>query len=734
MSAAPSGDPLSEGAYGPSAPGGLLDVLKVAAVVLDDRGRIVLWSPQAEELFGYTPEEALGGYAARVLVHEEHRDEVVELFAHVMREGLSWAGVFPVRHKDGSTRLLEFRNMRLRGQSGNLYALGLAAEQSTLRGLERDVALSTRLVAQSPIGVAVLDPALRFLSVNPALARLSGMPADAQTGRPLREALWFLDVELVESAARKVLRSGAPLVDQNIVGRTAADPDEDHAWSVSYHRLEAGDGRVLGLALSVVDVTDRHRVAIRATHARRRLAMIADASVRVGTTLDVARTAHELADLVVPELADEAAVDLLDAVLSPDGSPGARPGGPPLLRCLAEVLAPGTPGAPTGGAPGRIAGGTSPAGTLAGGGNGGPEGTGTASATDDAGGGIGGIGSGAYEPGKGSPVARCVESGEPVLLARVGPADLAGIARDAREAERLGRAGLHSYLVVPLVARGAVLGALRLRRTRRKVPFDHDDLVPARELAGRAAVAVDHARWYRKEHDTALTLQRSLLPQRPPPRPGLEIAYRYEPAGAADEVGGDWFDVIPLSGRRTALVVGDVMGSGVAAAATMGQLRTTTRALADLDLDPAELLRHVDRSTTGLEQATATCVYAVYDPDRQECRISNAGHLPPVRVPSGGAPELLDLPTGVPLGVGGVPFRTRTVALRPGDRLVLYTDGLVEVRDAPIDTRLEQLLTLLADSGSRSLDRTCDEVLGALRDARGHDDVALLIACAADAG
>ncbi len=186
MSAAPSGDPLSEGAYGPSAPGGLLDVLKVAAVVLDDRGRIVLWSPQAEELFGYTPEEALGGYAARVLVHEEHRDEVVELFAHVMREGLSWAGVFPVRHKDGSTRLLEFRNMRLRGQSGNLYALGLAAEQSTLRGLERDVALSTRLVAQSPIGVAVLDPALRFLSVNPALARLSGMPADAQTGRPLR--------------------------------------------------------------------------------------------------------------------------------------------------------------------------------------------------------------------------------------------------------------------------------------------------------------------------------------------------------------------------------------------------------------------------------------------------------------------------------------------------------------------------------------------------------------------
>ncbi|OII66197.1 PAS sensor protein [Streptomyces sp. CC53] len=721
MSTAPAQDPSSEGAYGPSAPGGLLDVLKVAAVVLDDRGRIVLWSPQAEALFGYTAEEALGKYAARVLVHEEHRDEVVELFAHVMREGLSWAGVFPVRHKDGSTRLLEFRNMRLRGQSGNLYALGLAAEQSTLRGLERDVALSTRLVAQSPIGVAVLDPSLRFLSVNPALARLSGLPADAQTGRPLREALWFLDVELVESAARRVLRSGAPLVDQNVVGRPAADPDEDHAWSVSYHRLEAGDGRVLGLALSVVDVTDRHRVAIRATHARRRLAMIADASVRVGTTLDVTRTAHELAGLVVPELADEAAVDLLDTALRPGGSPDARTGGPPLLRCLAEVRAPGSQAAPAAGAP--------PEGAPGGAGRGGG-----APGAEDGAGPADVPGVAAYEPGMGSAVARCVERGEPVLLARVGPGDLAGIARDAREAERLGRAGLHSYLVVPLVARGAVLGALRLRRTRRRVPFDHDDLVLARELAGRAAVAVDHACWYRKEHDTALTLQRSLLPRRPPPRPGLEIAYRYQPAGAADEVGGDWFDVIPLSGRRTALVVGDVMGSGVAAAATMGQLRTTTRALAGLDLDPAELLHHVDRSTTGLEQATATCVYAVYDPDRRECRIANAGHLPPVRVPSGGAPELLDLPTGVPLGVGSVPFHTRAVALRPGDRLVLYTDGLVEVRDAPIDSRLEQLLTLLADSGSLSLDRSCDEVLGALRDDRGHDDVALLIACGVDAG
>nr|WP_262387008.1 SpoIIE family protein phosphatase [Streptomyces sp. TRM49041] len=654
----------------------------MAAVVLDARGRIVLWSPQARDVFGYTAEEALGRFAARLLVHESDRDVVVELFEQVMREGLSWAGVFPVRHKDGSTRLLEFRNMRLRGESGDLYALGLATEQSTLRRVERDLALSTRLIAQSPIGLAVLDTGLRFVTINPALARISGIPAAEHTGRPLRETLSFLDVAPIESAMREVMKTGAPLVDRHVVGRTPADPDHDHAWSVSYYRLEAGNGRVLGIALSVVDITDRHHAATEAAHARQRLAMIADASVRVGTTLDLEQTARELAGLVVPQLADAAAVDVLDTALRTSGAPGA-PGSSPavrrrLFRSLAEAPVPGS-GAP-------------------------------------------------YEAGDDSLPARCVATGLPILLSRVTGDDLPRIARGGEDADAAARAGVHSYLVVPLIARGSVLGALALRRTSNPVPFDEDDLVLARELAGRAAVSIDNARWYQLEHDTALTLQRSLLPHTPGPRPGLELAHRYQPAGAAVEVGGDWFDVIPLAGDRTALVVGDVMGSGITAAATMGQLRNTTRALADLDLDPAEILRHVDRSTTGLEQSTATCLYAVYDPHRAECRVSNAGHMPPVRVPADGPPELLDLPSGVPLGVGGVPFHTSTVALRPEDRLVLYTDGLVEVRGESLDTRLDQLLGLLAEAPGHSLDRTCDEVLTAMRDPEGHDDVALLIA------
>ncbi|MFD9209445.1 SpoIIE family protein phosphatase [Streptomyces sioyaensis] len=667
-------------------PRGLLDVLAVAAVVLDASGRIVLWSPQAEQLLGYTAREALGRYAARLLVAEEDFDRVLELFARVMESGETWAGIFPVRHKDGSTRLLEFRNMRLTDDSGDVYALGLATDQETLRQVERDVALSTRLVSQSPIGLAVLDTDLRYVAVNPALERINGIPAEAHIGRRVREALPFLDAEAVEAVMHEVLATGVPQVDQSVVGRTPADPDHDHAWSASYYRLEAPGGTLLGVAVSVIDVTDRHRAATEAYHARQRLALIADASVLIGTTLDLEQTARELADIVVPDLADLAAVDILDTTLHPYPGPEASTAGPSVFRALAVAAAYETEAVAAAdpvGAPAR------------------------------------------YEADR--LVTRCVTTGTPVLVPHVTPDELPRIARDAEAAARLTRAGLHSYMAVPLIARGTVLGALDLKRLRNPLPFDDDDLVLAGELANRAAVSIDNARWYQRERTTALTLQRTLLPQRPESQPGLEIASRYQPAGAASEVGGDWYDVIPLADDKTALVVGDVMGSGINAAATMGQLRNTTRALADLGLDPAQVLRHVDRSSTGLEQAIATCVYAVHDPHRGECRIATAGHLPPVVVRPGRAPELLELPTGAPLGVGDVTFHATTIALAPGDQLVLYTDGLVETRDQDIDTRLQVLLGLL-DTPRLSLEETCDHLLSTLRHPDDYDDAALLIA------
>ncbi|GAA0629030.1 SpoIIE family protein phosphatase [Streptomyces thermocarboxydovorans] len=686
MSAA--GSPQVEGdgpARGPVRPSGLLDVLGVASVVLDAEGRVVLWSPQAEELFGYSAQEALGQYAARIMVHEEHLNLVIELFADVMRTGRSWAGAFPIRRKDGSTRLVEFRNMRLLDDRGDVYALGLAVDQSTVRRLERDVALSTRIVAQSPIGLAVLDTKLRYVSVNPALEQINGVPADDHLGRTVREVLPLMDADTIESAARQVLDTGKPVVDQPTIGRTPADPDEDHAWSVSLYRLENALGSVLGVAVSVVDITEQYRAGIEAEAARRRLALIADATTRIGTTLDLDRTARELADVAVPELADVAAVDLLDAVVRGRRST-LGPAEPAAIRALAvqaddapEALRAADP-------PGQVA---------------------------------------RYGPDR--LVTQCVRTARPVMVPQVKDEDLPRIARSPEAAELLARAGVHSYLAVPLIARGEVLGALDLKRTRNPLPFDEDDLLLARELASRAAVQIDNARWYQNARDAALTLQRSLLPSHPPVTGGLEVASRYQPAGATSEVGGDWFDVIQLDDGKTALVVGDVMGSGITAAATMGRLRTATNTLASLDLDPAVLLEHLDRITGGLDQAIATCLYVVHDPREGRCLIANAGHLPPVRVRAGQEPELLELPTGVPLGVGGVGFSTTAVELGPGDRLVLYTDGLVETRHHPLDECLDRLLSLL-DCPGRPLEEVCDLLLRTLHEPDNFDDVALLIA------
>ena len=681
-----SGDGLPPVVPGP--PGGVMDALGVAAVVLGADGRIVLWSPQAQDLFGWSPEEALGRYAVELLVAEEHVSQVLELFASVMAGEGAWAGVFPVRHKDGSIRLTEFRNMRLLDENGAAFALGIACDEATVRDVERDLALSVGLVAQAPFGLAVLDTDLRYLLVNPTLERINGLAAPEHLGRHIGETLPFLDVDMIESSMRQVMATGTPVLDQFSVGRTPADVQHDHAWSTSYYRLEAPGGRVIGLALTVVDVTAQHRAATEAAEARQRLALIARASARIGTSLDLEHTAHELADLVVEDLADIAAVDVLDAVLTgSDATTASGVGaGPKAFRALAVAASDDTPAVLAADRPGEIA---------------------------------------VY--GADRLVTRCAATGRPVHLPQVTRSDLLRIARDEDASKLLAAAGVHSYLAVPLTARGQVLGVLDLKRTRNPRPFDDEDVVMADELSSRAAVCIDNSRLYQHVRESALTLQHHLLPDQPAQPAGLEIAYRYQPAETVSGIGGDWFDAIPLARGRTALVVGDVMGHGINAAAMMGQLRATTRALASLELIPAQVLQHLDRATTGLKETIATCVYATLDPRDRQCRIALAGHPPPVLLRQGHAPRLLDLPAGAPLGVGGVPFHTTEFELHPGDRLVLYSDGLIEARDEAIDARLQALLDLLAEP-SVSLEATCDRLLSVLRSRGYEDDVALVIA------
>ncbi|MFC9683185.1 SpoIIE family protein phosphatase [Streptomyces sp. NPDC056948] len=663
-----------------AAPGGLLDLLKVAAVVLDAGGHIALWSPEIEQLLGYTPAEALRQRADTLLVAPENRTRGRELFAQVS-SGARWAGVFPLRHKDGTDRAVEFRTMRLLDPEGQPHLLGLATDATTVRIVERDLALSHSLVNQTPLGIAVFDNDLRWVGVNPALERINGVPEEAVLGRRVGEVLPDLEVEAIEARMRHVLETGRPLLDQQTIGRTAADA-QDRAYSESYHRIEDTDGRVLGLAMAVLDVTERQQAAAEVAQARQHLSVIADAGVRIGTTLDLQQTARELADVVVSQLADLAAVDVLESVVAHGTIAPVSGGAPAEFRALAVAAGYATDAIHA----------ADPVGELA-----------------------------TY--GSSRIITQCVRSARPVLVERVDAKMMRRIARDGRAAQTLHEAGAHSYMAVPLMARGRVLGTLTLYRTVDERPFDDRDQVLASELAARAAICIDNARLYGRERGTALTLQRSLLPAAPAEQEGLDIAARYRPA--LSEVGGDWYDVLPLGPGRTALVVGDVMGKGVQAAAIMGQLSTATRALARLDLPPAELLRHLDDIAGSLGDAIATCVYAVCDLRRGTCALSSAGHLPPVLAGADGIAKLVDVPGGVPLGVGGVEFGTVEVELPPGSLLALYTDGLVENRGEPIDTGLSTLTHLLQNAGP-SLQRTSDSLLSALSP-EPDDDVALLL-------
>ncbi|MCC3771524.1 ATP-binding SpoIIE family protein phosphatase, partial [Streptomyces sp. UNOC14_S4] len=294
-------------------------------------------------------------------------------------------------------------------------------------------------------------------------------------------------------------------------------------------------------------------------------------------------------------------------------------------------------------------------------------------------------------------------------------------------------------LAVPLSARDTTLGVAVF--VRRSGPYDADDLLLAAEIAARAGACVDNARRYALERAAALTLQRSLLPNRLPDQSAVEVTSRYLPADEEAGIGGDWFDVVPLSGARVALVVGDVVGRGLQASAVMGRLRAAVRTLADLDLPPDELLTHLDdlviqlaqgrtRAAGTVRETGASCLYVVYDPVSRRCSMARAGHPAPVLLLPGGTARSAPLPSGPPLGLGGLPFEAAEFELPEGTLLALYTDGLVEGRDHGTGAGTVRLRELLTDA-SAPLEAVCDDVLDALLPDRAEppaDDVALLLA------
>ncbi|QCB26184.1 GAF domain-containing protein [Streptomyces sp. SS52] len=518
-------------------------------------------------------------------------------------------------------------------------------------------------------GVLIVGPEGRLLLANDEAQRLLDLPEDAE-GRQVR------DLRLPEDTA-ELLSSGRVATDEvHLV--------KDRLLAVNQRPTDVRGGPA-GSVATLRDSTELRALSGRAESARERLDILYAAGVGIGTSLDVTRTAEELAELAVPRFADFVSVDLFDAVLA-GGQPGSAT---PLSRVALSGVSEEAPLYPVGRQLRFVA---------------------------------------------SSPQGRSLNTGRPVLEPRLGDAP-GWRAQDLERSAQVLEYGVHSLITVPLRAGTLALGVVSFWRSVKPEPFDEDELALAEELVARAAVSIDNARRYTREHSMAVTLQRSLLPRRMPEQNALDIAYRYLPAQAG--VGGDWFDVLPLSGARVALVVGDVVGHGLHAAATMGRLRTAVLNFTSLDLPPDELLGLLDELVGRIDQdeaaddsapvTGATCLYAIYDPVSGVCVLARAGHPPPALIRPDGTVEFPEVPAGPPLGLGGLPFETTELRLTEGSRLVLYTDGLVETREHDIDVGLEHLRQALETAGD-SPEETCRAALDARLPDRPGDDIALLVA------
>ncbi|MCF3130220.1 SpoIIE family protein phosphatase [Streptomyces olivochromogenes] len=524
-------------------------------------------------------------------------------------------------------------------------------------------------------GVLIVDPQGRLLLANDEARRLLGLAGNVD-GRTLT------DLGL-NPRAEELFLSGRATTDEVIeVG--------DRLLAVS-QRPMGQSPRPGGWVATLRDTTELSALMGRVEAVQDRLKLLYDAGIRIGTTLDVTRTAEELTEFAVPRFADYVTVDLADAVLR---------GEEPNPLCAAELRRVALQGIRQG-VP------LYPLGALI-----------------------------HFDPT--TPQASGYGSGKMVLEADL-PAFSGWQAQEPDRARRLVAHGVHSMIVAPLRARGVILGVATFWRSREPTPFTPEDLSLAEELVARAAVSIDNARRFTREHAMAVTLQRSLLPHALPEQSAVDVAHRYLPAEAGlGGVGGDWFDVIPLPGARVAIVVGDVVGHGLHAAATMGQLRTAVHNFSTLDLPPDELLWHLDELVTRIDQdrdgdggtpllTGATCLYAIYDPVSRQCSMARAGHLEPIIVHPDGHAHLPGVPAGPPLGLGGLPYEKTEVLLPEGSSIVLYTDGLVEDRQHDIDEGIERLRRAVAPRG-RTPDQMCQEAMDALLPGAPRDDVALIVA------
>ncbi|MFD7298935.1 SpoIIE family protein phosphatase [Streptomyces sp. NPDC059897] len=648
----------------------------LAVVVIDHAGRVSHWSSGARRLFGPPKEDAVGRPAV----------DLLPVTGALPQEG-------PAPH-DLEESL---------GGGLSYPAAGRARLDASAEPRDRIDVLwwAYPLVGPGPERLLVLAADARLLGgdeapeaerIAPAFALHTDFPAADELARKLPEILPSMSVSESARIVSQVLELGYPVLEFSQHDRVPVTAD----WGVSRRterkarRAEAARATALGVPSPRAPLDDADTAEdLEYAAVRDRLEFLNEVSGRIGSSLDLSRTIVEVSRAVVPRFTDVAGTYLREQVVAGEGFPEGAPDATTMWHRVALEHTD---------EPGRW---------------------------DD----VVPVGESMPFPVH-TPFFQCMTSGEPVLVPYISEEMGNAIASQFEKRDIRPLINHRSMLVVPLKARNVVLGFMILLRHQERPVFNDMDRATGAELAARAGLVLDNARMYTYQEAVAETLQDSMLPHIEPHMPGGDIATRYLPGTLLGRVGGDWFDSIKLPGARTALVVGDVMGHGLNSAAMLGQLRTAVQTMAALDLPPAQLLRNLDDLAQRLgDNYLATCLYAVYDPIAGELHLANAGHIPPVLVRAAdGGSELLELPTGAPIGVGGVPFESVRVPVAPGDRLVMCTDGLVEVRGEDIGVGLATLCESAAHPAA-SMDDACDTIIRSLATKGGRkDDVALLLA------
>lgn len=560
------------------------------------------------------------------------------------------------------------------------------ARRSAAHGHGSVDAAAAALLADVPCGAVVLDPHGRIRFWNEEAERMLGWPSAEATGQDPAE-LMFVDGEHGEAhrAFTEVRRGGRPWR-----GHVPLRRRDGGLPMFDLRMRPQHDGRVVATFSELPEQpSTTHGSELESI--RDRLAFVVHAGSRLASSLDVAMTLETLGDLVIPRFARLCIVDLWNG------------------RTLERVY-------------------------------------------------VHEFGDGPHSPGVKSlsgqqqnthPAMRAARTGQSVVIPTTDPEVAARMYDDplAREIVQ-DAAGGEAFAAVPLVTRGRVVGVLTLLgRNRAGVPplTDTSDLRLAEQVANHAAQSIENARLFdaqrqlaktlaeseHQQRQAARTLQRSLLPTSMHQPDELEIAARYFPGTEDTEVGGDWYDVIPLGPARTALVIGDVMGRGLRAASFMGQVRTAIRAYARQDLPPAKILELVDGVVADLGEAEiVTCIYAVFDSEAETLTYASAGHLPLLLSEPSGRTYRLNNESGLPLGVATCGAPEHVVATVPGTLAAFYTDGLVEHRERDMDSGVDELVEVLRANAAHQAavpETLCDTLIEAMRPAEDYDDVALLL-------